>query len=56
MTPENALKIEIEKAESLIEKLAEIPQTLQKEYPTWANVGDAKRLNSLLEEIIKIYK
>lgn len=56
MTAEQTLKNEIETAKTLIEQVAEIIPTLQAEYPTWVNVGDAKRFNELLKEIIEIYK
>lgn len=56
MTAGQTLKDEIEQAEMLVKQVAEIIPTLQDEYPTWANVGDAKRFNELLKEIIKIYK
>jgi len=56
MTVENALQIEIEKGKSLIEKVVEYRTKLEKEFPTWADVGDAKRFNALLQEIVEIYQ
>ncbi len=52
MTIENALKIEMDKADMLIEKVIEYRANLQKENPHWGHVGDAKRFNELLAESI----
>ena len=56
MTVEKALEKEIERAKRLIEEIRKIFPKLEKEYPTWAHVCDAKRFNSKLEEIIEIYQ
>lgn len=56
MTVENALKIEIERAKLLMEELTKIFPKLTKEFPSWADVGEAKRFNSLLLEIVEIFK
>lgn len=56
MTVENALEIEVERAKSLIDEIRKIFPNLSKEFPNWADVGEAKRFNSMLDEIIKIYQ
>ncbi len=56
MTVENALEIEVERAEILIEEIRKVFPKLKKEFPTWADVGEAKRFNSMLDEIVQIYQ
>ena len=56
VTAASALKIETEKAESLLAKVTECRANLQKENPHWGHVGDAKRFNELMEEIVEMYQ
>ncbi len=56
MSVVKALEIEVEKAELLFGKVKECLPKLSNEFPTWADVGEAKRFNALLEEIIEIYQ
>lgn len=56
MKVENALEIEVKRAESLIDEIRKIFPKLSKDFPTWADVGEAKRFNSFLQEIIEIYQ
>jgi hypothetical protein len=56
MTVENALEIEVKRAESLIDEIRKIFPNLSEDFPTWADVGEVKRFNSMLDEIVKIYQ
>ena len=56
MTVEKALENEIEKAEKLLAMVTEFKPKNEKSYSTWSDVGEAKRFNGLLEEIIEIYR
>ncbi len=47
MTVEDALKIE---------KIKQYQRNLEKDSPDWADVGEAKRFNALLDEIVEIYQ
>lgn len=53
---EAALKIETEKSEMLLEKVIEYRKNLSKENPNWSDVGEAKRFNALLDEVVEIYQ
>lgn len=56
MTVEDALKIELIQAALKIEKVKQYQRNLEKDSPDWADVGEAKRFNALLDEIVEIYQ
>ncbi len=56
MTIEDALKIELIQAALKIEKVKQYQRKLEKENPNWSDIGDAKRFNALLDEIVDIYQ
>ncbi len=56
MTVEDALKIELIQAALKIEKVKHYQRNLEKKFPDWADVGEAKRFNALLNEIVEIYQ
>jgi hypothetical protein len=56
MTVEDALKIELIQTALKIEKVKQYQRKLEKEFPDWADVGEAKRFNALLDEIVEIYQ
>ncbi len=56
MTVKDTLKIELMQAALKIEKVKQYQRKLEKENPNWSDVGEAKRFNELLQEIVEIYQ
>ncbi len=60
MTTQETLKIELMQTALKIEKIKQYQRNLEQKlahgFLDWADVGDAQRFNSLLQEIVEIYQ
>lgn len=54
MTLEQEIKTQLEKSEQLLKAVAEAVPSMP-EYPTYANLGDLKRYNERLAEILETF-